>query len=95
MAYLKTTVHVSRNFEGAVWACYDTAYHCQATNRESYDWADIDTALYNAVFTGRAKALPHCRYYVWVIQLSMQQSVLLQVVSVYACILKSAVEATT
>ena len=62
MAYLKTIIHASRNFEGSAWASYDAAYRRQAANRQSYDWAEIDTALYNAAFTGRAKVLPRCRY---------------------------------
>ena len=62
MAYLKTIVHASRNFEGSVWASYDMAFHRQAASSGSYDWATIDTALYNEAFTGRTKAVPRCRY---------------------------------
>ncbi len=34
----------------------------QAANRQSLDWGEIDAALYNEAFTGRAKLIPRCRY---------------------------------
>ena len=33
-----------------------------AANRRSFDWAMTDTALYNEAFSGRARALPRCKY---------------------------------
>ena len=62
MAYLRTITRASRNFEGAAWASYDMAYRRQAANQHSLDWATIDTALYNEAFTGRARAIPRCRF---------------------------------
>ena len=62
MAYLKTIVHASRNFEGSAWASYDAAYRRKAASTQSFDWAVIDSALYSEAFTGRARTLPRCRY---------------------------------
>ena len=60
MAYLRTIVRASRNFEGSAWATYDAAYRRQAANNRRLDWATPDPALYNEAFTGRAKAIPRC-----------------------------------
>ena len=57
MAYLQV-VRASRNIEGSAWALYDAAYHRQAANNQSLDWAIPDLALYNEAFTGRARVTP-------------------------------------
>ena len=62
MAYLKTITHASRNYGATAWASYDAAYSRQAAACGFYDWAVIDSALYNEAFTGRALTIPHCRY---------------------------------
>ena len=62
MAYLRSIVHVSRNFEGAAWASYDAAYCRQAATTGSMDWGTIDAALYCEAFTGKAQVLPRCRF---------------------------------
>ena len=62
MAYMRTIVRASRNFEGPAWATYDMAFRRQAANRQSLDWGITDPVLYNEAFTGRAKAIPRCRY---------------------------------
>jgi len=62
MAYLRTIVCASRNFEGTAWASYDVAYRCQAANRGSLNWSEIDSALYNEAFTGSVKLPPQCTY---------------------------------
>ena len=45
MAYLRTIVRASRNFEGSAWATYDAAYQRQAANNCRLDWATTDPAL--------------------------------------------------
>ena len=62
MAYLRTIVRASRNFEGSAWASYDAAYRRQAANNRSLDWAIPDPALYNEAFTGRARVIPRCQF---------------------------------
>jgi len=62
MAYLRTIVRASRNFDGLAWASYDAAYCRQAANNLSLDWAIPDQALYNEAFTGRARVIPRCQF---------------------------------
>ena len=61
-AYLRTIVRASRNFEGPAWVSYDDAYHRQAANNRSLDWAIPDPALYNEALTGRARVIPCCQF---------------------------------
>ena len=68
MTYMHTIVRASWNFEGPAWATYDMAFRRQATNQQSLDWGIIDPVLYNEAFTGRVKAIPHCRYiYIYIL----------------------------
>ncbi len=60
LAYLRTIVRASRNFEGTAWASYDACYHRQAANRRSLDWSTVDASLYSQAFTGRARIIPRC-----------------------------------
>ena len=61
-AYQKTIVHASRSFSGDHWVTYDLCYRRQAAATKSLQWSNIDFSLYNETFTGRARALPRCRY---------------------------------
>ncbi len=38
MAYLRTIIRASHNFEGVAWASCDMAYRRQAANQHSLDW---------------------------------------------------------
>lgn len=62
MAYLKTIVKAQRTFTGEGWVTYDACYRRKAALTKSLDWGVVDFTLYNETFTGRAKALPRCRY---------------------------------
>ena len=62
MAYLRTIVRASRNFEGPAWASYDAAYRRQVANNRSLNWAIPDPALYNEAFTWRARVISHCQF---------------------------------
>ena len=62
MAYQKTIVHASRSFAGDHWVTYDLCYRRRAAANKSLHWSQIDFSLYNETFTGRAKALPRCRF---------------------------------
>ena len=61
-SYQKTIVHASRSFSGDSWVTYDLCYRRQAATTKSMKWSVIDFSLYNETFTGRARALPRCRY---------------------------------
>jgi hypothetical protein len=62
MAYLRTIVRASRNYEGPAWAAYDVAYRRQAAASRDLHWGRVEATLYSEAFTGRARALPRCRY---------------------------------
>ena len=52
----------SRNFEGLAWVSYDTNFRRQAANQKSWDWGNIDPAMFNEAFCGRAKLKPPCKH---------------------------------
>ena len=62
MAYLKTIVKAQRTFTGEGWVTYDACFRRKAAITKSLEWGVVDFTLYNETFTGRAKALPRCRY---------------------------------
>ncbi len=62
MAYQKSIVKASRNFEGTAWVVYDRCYRRQAAATKSLAWGTPDSALYNEAFTGRARAIPRCNH---------------------------------
>ena len=57
-AYTRTIVRASRNFEGLAWVSYDTNFKRQVANQKSWDWGNIDPAMFNEAFCGRAKFKP-------------------------------------
>ena len=61
MAYQRTIIRASKNFEGTAWVIHDHCYWRLAAAIKSLSWASIDSALYNEAFTGRARAIPRCR----------------------------------
>ena len=60
---LRTTVRASRNFEGLAWVSYDTNFRRQAVNQKSWDWDNIDPAMFNKAFCSRAKLKPRCKHW--------------------------------
>ena len=61
MAYQRTIIKASKNFEGTAWVPYDRCYHHQAAAVKTLEWANIDSALYNEAFTGRARSILRCQ----------------------------------
>jgi len=61
MSYQKTIILAHRRFAGDGWVIYDTSYRRQAANMKFLDWGQMDGHLWNKIFTGRAKAVAHCR----------------------------------
>ena len=41
---------------------YNTNFRRQAANQKSWDWGNIDPAMFNEAFCGRAKVKPRCRH---------------------------------
>ena len=62
MAYQRSIIKASRNFDGAAWVVYDRCYRRRAAATKSLEWAKIDSALYNEAFTGRARSIPRCQF---------------------------------
>ena len=60
MAYQRTIIRASKNFEGAAWVMYDRCFRRRAAATKSLNWGKIDSALYNESFTGRARSIPRC-----------------------------------
>lgn len=61
MAYQRTIIRASRNYEGSAWAVYDRCFRRRAAATKSLSWGEIDSALYNESFTGRARCITRCR----------------------------------
>lgn len=61
MSYQRTIIKASKNFEGTAWVIYDRCYRRRAAATRSLNWANIDSALYNESFTGRARTIARCR----------------------------------
>jgi len=61
MSYQKTIIAAHRRYAGDRWVIYDSSYRRQAANMKSLDWGLMDVQLWNEIFTGRAKAIAHCR----------------------------------
>ena len=62
MAYQATIINAHRNFEGTAWVLYDSCFQLRAAALKRFQWAKIDTALYNEAFTRRARSVPLCQF---------------------------------
>lgn len=54
MAYLRTILKAHRSFQRDAWVSYDMTFRRRAAN---LDWGEVDFALFNEVFAGRAKLI--------------------------------------
>ncbi len=62
LAYLRTIVRASHNFEGSAWASYDACYRRQTAVTHSLDSGVVDPSLYSQAFTGRARIKQRIKY---------------------------------
>ena len=62
MAYLRTIVHAQRSYFGEGWVTYDYCYRRKAAATKALNWSEVNFALYNEAFTGRAKPLQRCSF---------------------------------
>ena len=60
MAYMSTIIGCYRKFEGYGWVVYDTSYRRRAAIKKTLNWSEIDSSLFNTLFTGRAKTSIRC-----------------------------------
>ena len=61
MAYQRTIIKASKNFEGTAWVIYDCCYRRRAAPTKSLSEANIDSALYNEAFTSRGRVIHRCQ----------------------------------
>ncbi|KAL5502321.1 hypothetical protein EMCRGX_G009074 [Ephydatia muelleri] len=55
-------IRAARNFDGTSWVAYDRQFRREAMARKDLNWSVTNARLYSEAFTGRARALPRCRY---------------------------------
>ena len=61
-AYQKTIVRAYQSFSEDGWVTYDACYRRKAAVTKSLDWGEVEFALYNETFTGRAKPIARCKF---------------------------------
>lgn len=59
LKYTRLIVQAEGEYRGDPWLRYDIAFCTRATNRH-FQWADIDSALWNRTFSGMSKATSYC-----------------------------------
>ena len=57
LAYMFTIIRAAQEFEDPAWRNYDEAFHEKAAATGNPKWSEIDTLIYNRIFTGHAKKL--------------------------------------
>jgi len=62
VAYMLTIMKAAQEFEDPAWILYDAAYRDKAAATNTKTWSQIDTGLYNQIFTGRARQLRVCKH---------------------------------
>ncbi len=60
IAYMLTIMKMQREYEVPAWRLYDQAYRDKAAATGNRKWSQVDTHLYNQVFTGLARRTPIC-----------------------------------
>ena len=63
--HTRMIVQASRNFEDLAWVSYDANFRRQSANHKSWDWGNIDPAMFNEAFYGRTKLKPRCKQSCW------------------------------
>eukprot|EP00731_Ephydatia_muelleri_P001233 Em0001g1233a len=61
-AYQSSIIRAARNFDGTSWVAYDRQFRREAMARKDLNWSVTNARLYSEAFTGRARAIPRCRY---------------------------------
>ena len=57
LAYMFTIIRAVQEFEDPAWRNYDEAFRKKAAATGNRKWSEIDTLIYNRIFTGHAKKL--------------------------------------
>ena len=64
-AYQSTILNAAHSYDGATWVAYDRQFRCEMLARKDLNWSVPNSCLhvYNEAFTGRAKIMQRCQYY--------------------------------
>ena len=60
LAYMLSIMRAQQEYEEPAWSRYDEAFREKVAAIGNRKWSQIDTHIYNQVFTGRAKKRPIC-----------------------------------
>ena len=63
LAYMLSIMRAQQEYEEPAWSRYDEAFREKAASIGNRKWSQIDTHIYNQVFTGCAKALHYFSCY--------------------------------
>ena len=58
LAYMFTIIRAAQEFEDPAWRSYDEAFREKAAATGNRKWSEIDSLIYNRVFTGHARKTP-------------------------------------
>ena len=58
LAYMFTIIIAAQEFEDPAWRNYDETFHEKAAATGNRKWSEIDSLIYNRIFTGHAKRMP-------------------------------------
>ena len=62
LAYMLIVLRAQRDYKEAVWHLYDEAFRDKAAATGNRKWSQIDTHIYNQIFTGRARKRVLCTH---------------------------------
>ena len=63
-AYQASIVRAERNFVDRRWVAYDWCFRRESLAQKSLDWSVPNARLYNEAFTGWARTLPRCSFWI-------------------------------
>ena len=62
LVYMFTIIRAAQEFEDPAWRSYDEAFREKAAATGNCKWSEIDSLIYNRVFTGHAKKVAISSY---------------------------------
>ena len=62
-AYQASIMRAECNFDGRRWVAYDRCFRREALAQKNLDWSVPNARLYNEAFTGNARSLPRCSFF--------------------------------
>ena len=62
LAYMLIIIRAAQEFEDQVWRSYDKTFREKAAATGNKKWSEIDTHIYNQLFTGHARKVAICKH---------------------------------